>query len=126
MPKILVVDDEPDLALAIAQLLAWRGYDVATAYSGLGALRAAERSEIGLVLLDWDLPQSPTGPVLVHKLREVCGPSVPVIVLSAERAALRAALAVQVADYLPRPFETPELVRLVEDYCVWGEPAHWS
>jgi DNA-binding response OmpR family regulator len=122
MPKILVIDNEADAA-AIAEPLVLSGYQVETAYDGVAALQVAERDVIGLVLLDWQLPDGPSGQMLVRRLRELCGSALPVVVLSDEAEALAAALSVEVDDYLPRPLDTPELLNVVEDHCNWGLPA---
>jgi len=42
-PRILVVDDEPNILATLAPLLRSRGYDVSTAMNGRGALEAVER-----------------------------------------------------------------------------------
>jgi len=61
MGRILVVDDEIEVADTIASLLKFRGYETAIAITGLAALRIAQAQPIGLVLLDWNLPEK-SGP----------------------------------------------------------------
>ncbi|MGH7466837.1 MAG: response regulator transcription factor [Longimicrobiales bacterium] len=55
MPRILVVEDNPDLLGILKELLA-RDYDVVTARTGEDAIRLAEETQPDLVLLDLQLP----------------------------------------------------------------------
>lgn len=117
MGRILVVDDEIEVADTIASLLKFRGYETAIAITGLAALRIAQAQPIGLVLLDWNLPEKsgPAGPLLVKQLRQVCG-KVAVVVVSADPRAISQAVGAQVSDYLPKPFGVSDLLRVVDEY----------
>ena len=56
--RILVVDDERDVAEGLAALLAGRGYGVETAFDGRQALERLERDPLpDLVLLDYSMPE---------------------------------------------------------------------
>jgi PAS domain S-box-containing protein len=55
--RILVVDDDPDSADALARLLRLMGSEVETAYDGLAAVVAAEEFRPHVVLLDLDMPR---------------------------------------------------------------------
>jgi DNA-binding response OmpR family regulator len=119
MRRILIVDDELEVADTIAALLKFRGYEADVAMTGIAALKIAQLSDVGMVLLDWNLgPGDPHGPALVRQLREVCG-GVPVVVVSADPRVLAEALRADVSDYLPKPFIVSELLRVVDEYCVW-------
>ena len=54
--KILVVDDEPNIADVIKSFLESKGYVVVTADTGLKALEAFQREPISLIVLDLMLP----------------------------------------------------------------------
>jgi CheY-like chemotaxis protein len=122
MRHILVVEDEVEVADTIANLLKFRGYATEIAINGIAALKIAESQPIGLVLLDWNLAHhnGPCGQTLVQKLRQVCG-GIPVVVVSADPQALGEAMRAEVSDYLPKPFVVSELMRVVDEYCVWPE-----
>jgi DNA-binding response OmpR family regulator len=120
-PLVLVVDDDPDIADAVADVLRRGGYDVEAVQSGAAALTAAERKAPGLVLLDWRLPTEPAGSALVRKLRDACGFSVPVVVLSADPQALAEARAAHASDYLPKPFDVEDLLQIVDEHCAPAE-----
>lgn len=114
---VLVVDDDGDICDAVAEVLRGGGYEVAQAHDGPSALSAARRQRPGLVLLDWRLPSEPSGGPLVRRLRDLCGPTLPVVVLSADPQALSEARAAQVSDYLPKPFDVADLLQLVDEHC---------
>jgi DNA-binding response OmpR family regulator len=114
---VLIVDDDRDIAESIGDVLGRAGYEPVLALDGSAAVRAAERHPVGLVLLDWRLPEEPSGAALVRQLRDACG-KVPVVVLSADPRSLAEAREAQVEDYLPKPFEIADLLHLVDHYCV--------
>jgi DNA-binding response OmpR family regulator len=116
---VLIVDDDRDIAESIADVLRARGRQVAVALDGQSALALAKAhaQAIALILLDWRLPDSLAGAVLVRRLRETCGAGVPVVVLSADPTSLTEARLAQVNDYLPKPFEVDDLLDLVENLC---------
>jgi DNA-binding response OmpR family regulator len=111
---VLIVDDDRDIAESIADVLRARGKRVAIALDGQAALRAARGDQVAMVLLDWRLPDSLAGATLVRRLREACGASTPVVVLSADPTSLAEARDAQVNDYLPKPFDVEDLLDLVD------------
>lgn len=54
--RILIVDDNDDLAVAVARLLALDGYETFTAHDGHAGLEAVERHRPEVVLLDLQMP----------------------------------------------------------------------
>lgn len=113
---VLVVDDDLDIAESIRDVLRSGGYRVALATGGREALEAAAQHPVGLVLLDWRLPDQPMGAALVRRLREAAGASVPIVVLSADPTSLVEAREASASDYLPKPFEIADLLHLVDSY----------
>lgn len=55
-PRILVVDDAPDVTEILALLLRKEGYEVVRAHSGAEALEAARREQFDLVISDIGMP----------------------------------------------------------------------
>ena len=111
-PRILIVDDEPSILATMAPLLRARGYEVATATTGQGALDAVDRHPPQLVVLDLGLPDL-DGAEVCRRLRE--GRAIPILVLSA-RSAERdkvAALDAGADDYVTKPFGSEELLARV-------------
>jgi two-component system KDP operon response regulator KdpE len=106
---VLVVDDDTQLLRALRIHLSARGYQVHTAVTGKGAVRAAEEHEIDVVVLDLGLPDL-DGTEVITALRAFT--TVPIIVLSARadsgdkvRALDRGA-----DDYVTKPFGVDELM----------------
>src|ERR1700744_5006091 len=56
MTRVLVIDDEPQILRALRINLSVRGYEVVTASTGSGALRAAAEHKPDVVILDLGLP----------------------------------------------------------------------
>jgi two-component system KDP operon response regulator KdpE len=111
-PRVLVVDDEPQLRKALATNLRVRGYEVDLAETGEEALDLAARHHPDLVLLDLGLPGI-SGIEVVQGLRGWT--AVPIIVLSAtgtEEAKVQA-LDEGADDYLTKPFGMHELLARV-------------
>ena len=108
-PRILVVDDEPNILSTLAPLLRARGYEVVTAMSGRGAVETAEREQPDLIVLDLGLPDM-DGVDVCRIVRE--SSSVPIVVLSArgsEGDKVRA-LDLGADDYVTKPFGAEELL----------------
>ena len=82
MAKILVVDDNHDIADSIAALLGEYGYDVEVAYDGNDALLLAATEAPNAVLLDIGLP-SMDGIEVARRLREKHGKRVRVVACTA-------------------------------------------
>ena len=109
MSRILVVDDDPGLARALAINLRARKYDVDVAGTGADALRLAARSLPDAVILDLGLPDM-DGTDVVHGLRGWT--STPIVVLSArqDQADKVTALDAGADDYITKPFGMDELL----------------
>ena len=108
-PKVLVVDDEPNILGTLAPLLRSRGYDVVTAMNGRAAIETAARDKPDLIVLDLGLPDM-DGVEVCRIVRE--DQSVPIVVLSArgaERDKVRA-LDLGADDYVTKPFGAEELL----------------
>lgn len=80
-PKILVVDDEPDICKALVFLLKREGYDVQTASGGEEAIALLDRTRFDLVMTDLKMGKVDGFGVLRHA-REISG-DLPVIMMTA-------------------------------------------
>jgi CheY-like chemotaxis protein len=80
MPHILLVEDEPLVALVIETALAEEGFDVSTASDGVEALRLAASAKIDLLLTDVLMPGM-DGIELVAALRRT-RPGLPVVLMT--------------------------------------------
>lgn len=108
-PRVLVVDDEPQILRALETTLRGAGYDVDTAATGEAALAHAAVRPPDAVILDLVLPGR-SGTDVCRALREWS--QVPVLVLSAigEEREKVAALDSGADDYVTKPFGIDELL----------------
>jgi DNA-binding response OmpR family regulator len=108
-PRVLVVEDDEDIALALQRSLRMEGYEVRIAADGEAALDFAGAFHPDLVVLDLGLPKI-DGMEVARRLR--AGGDVPILMLTA-RDALEArveGLDSGADDYLVKPFERQELL----------------
>ena len=116
-PHILVVDDEPHLAVGIRFNLEAAGYRVTTAADGPAALRAIEAApqDIDLVILDLMLPGM-SGYAVCESIRRAGNP-VPILILSARTLSEDRTRGFDVGanQYLSKPFELDELMSRVRN-----------
>jgi two-component system KDP operon response regulator KdpE len=114
-PKILVVDDDPDLVRALRLRLRANQYDIATATDGYSAIAAAQKEHPDLILLDLGLPAGDGFIVLDRLQKSDTLAGIPVIVLSArdpqnnEQRALKAGA----AAYFQKPADNDELLNVI-------------
>jgi two-component system KDP operon response regulator KdpE len=108
-PRILIVDDEPNILGTLAPLLVSRGYEVFTAMNGRAAIEAADRDKPDLIVLDLGLPDI-DGVEVCRRIRASLG--VPIVVLSARGAEADKVRALDVGadDYVTKPFGAEELL----------------
>lgn len=105
---LLLVEDDPDMADLLTQVLAYEGFSIKHAAS-IKAAKQALTADIQLALLDVGLPDG-NGFDLLRDIRE-SHPNLPVIMLTARGEAMDRVLGLELGadDYLPKPFETREL-----------------
>lgn len=108
--KILVVDDEQQLALAVKIRLQSRGYQVTTANDGQQALEVVEKEPPDLVLLDVLMPVM-DGYTFLRELNTRVGRGkIPVIILTA-RDRMKDLFEVEgIEDYIVKPFDYEDLL----------------
>jgi two-component system KDP operon response regulator KdpE len=107
-PRILLVDDDPNLLVLLADQLRADGYEIATARDGDEALRRLQSSWPDLLIIDMMMPRM-DGLSLAREIKSKA--DLPIIVLSAIDAGdSKADLLEEVAeDYVTKPYHYPEL-----------------
>jgi len=115
LPRILVVEDEADLALLLSYNFEAEGYAVETVERGDEAELRLLESPPDLVILDWMLP-GVSGLEICRRLRaREATRTLPVIMLTArgEESERVRGLSVGADDYVVKPFSVPELMARV-------------
>jgi two-component system alkaline phosphatase synthesis response regulator PhoP len=109
MARILVVEDEPSLALGLQEDLSIEGYDVVVARDGEEALQRASAGGFDLVVLDVMLPKKDGFEVCRQLRRE--GAKVPILMLTARTQESDKVLGLEIGadDYVTKPFSGREL-----------------
>jgi two-component system KDP operon response regulator KdpE len=120
-PRILIVDDEPNILGTLAPLLQARGYGVFTAMTGRAAIEAVDRDKPDLVVVDLGLPDI-DGVDLCREIRKTV--NVPIVVLSARGAEGDKVRALDVGadDYVTKPFGAEELLARIRAALRRSEP----
>jgi len=112
--RILLIEDNRDLAFGLRNNLEIEGYEVETAENGKTGLQAFARANPDLVILDLMLPEL-DGFRVLRSLRQQ-GHSLPILVLTAkgEEADKVRGLRMGADDYVTKPFGLLELLARVE------------
>ena len=114
--RILVVEDEPDIAALIGYQLTRAGFRVETTLNGVEALRAVARDIPDLIVLDRMLPGISGDEVLGRLKDDPETKGVPVLVLTAKKEQEERIVGLELGadDYLTKPFSPRELVLRVQ------------
>ena len=116
--KILVIEDEKGIALAMRFTLQGAGYSVIMASDGMSGLEKAIFERPALILLDLILPRLSGFLVLEGLKQNEETRRIPVFITSAkaEEADVQRAKALGANEYLVKPFRTGEMLRLIQSY----------
>ncbi|WHY66321.1 response regulator transcription factor [Neobacillus sp. SuZ13] len=108
--RILVVEDEKQIAKILKIELDYEGYEVMVAYDGKSGLQAALSEKLDLILLDVMLPEI-NGIEVLRRIRKENN-LIPVILLTARNMTIDkvAGLDQGANDYITKPFEIEELL----------------
>jgi two-component system cell cycle response regulator DivK len=115
MPKLLIVDDEPDNIELLSRRLTRRGFEVVSATSALEGLAKAEADRPHLILMDIKMPQV-DGLEATRRLKaNPATKHIPIITLTAHAMAedRAQALAAGADEYESKPVDLPTLLAKV-------------
>lgn len=110
--KILIIEDDHEIAALIRDYLTMADFDAETAEDGIVGLETAKNGQFDLIILDIMLPGL-DGFSILKKLREVL--DIPVLMLSAKSEEIDKirGLGLGADDYMQKPFSPSELVARV-------------
>lgn len=112
--RILIVEDNEDLAFTLSKVLKKEGYEVNIAGTGEEGIDLVQKEITDMVLLDLKLPKK-NGIEVLHKIKEF-DPDIMVLMMTALNDAKPAIEAMKKGadDYLMKPFELDELKMVVK------------
>jgi CheY-like chemotaxis protein len=111
--RVLIVEDEPNVAAVLGDLLAELGHTVQLAGTASDGLRLVGEFAPDVVLLDLGLPEI-SGSVVLARLRET-DPALPVIVITgSDSDVAQRTLAPGAFDYLAKPFTLARLADVLD------------
>ncbi len=111
-PRILVIEDQPDVRNLLKLALTRAGCDVATAATGMEGLQLAETGEFDLVTLDVDLPDV-NGFEICSRLRNLAElRDTPVVLVTGRFSEedIRRGREVGATDYISKPFDLASFI----------------
>ena len=111
--RVLIVDDDRDISLMLAALMKKEGLSSLTAYDGETALQMVPAARPDMLLVDVKMPGI-DGMEVLKRVKET-DPHLPVVLITAyaEVPASVAAMRAGAFDYLAKPFDHPEVIRVV-------------
>ncbi|MBF6589169.1 MAG: response regulator [Ktedonobacterales bacterium] len=123
-PEVVIIDDDPDIRMIVADVLREEGYVPVLFGDGAGAIEHIVRTCPVLILTDLRLPGM-SGHDLIRRIRAECGPELAIIVMSgAPNDALAERLLVQ--GILRKPFELDALCSTVRRWAGQATSAYLS
>ena len=123
--RVLVADDDDDIAELLRQVLAEDGCTVTRARDGREALRLARAERFDLILLDRRMPQLDGSEVCLALRADPTLRRVPVLMLTASgaRADIAAGFAEGASDYITKPFSVSQVRARVRSWLTRAGPA---
>ena len=115
--KILIVDDEPNIALSVEFLMKREGYEVAVATDGQEALDMLPKVKPDLMILDVMMPRKNGFEVCSDVRSNPNFADLPVLMLTAKgrEAEMKKGLSLGANAYITKPFSTHKLVAQVNE-----------
>ncbi len=112
-PRVLVIEDEPEMKMILHDNLRFEGYEVVSADTGEEGYEIALRTRPDLLLLDIMLPRM-TGYEVCRRLRS-SGCEMPIIMITARNAEMDRLVGFELGatDYVGKPFSVRELLARV-------------
>src|SRR5262245_45679061 len=113
LPRLLVVDDEPDTCANLSDILTAQGYQVDTAHDGLSALEMVKRNVYDVALLDLKMPGI-DGLELYRRIRMISAGTVAIVVTAyASSSTASSVLSAGAWKILAKPVNIPQLLGFV-------------
>lgn len=114
-PKVLIIDDEPDIAETLAYILKAKGCDAIIAYDGFDGLSKAIKETPDVILLDIIMPRMDGYEVCELLRNGKSTKSIPIIMLTAkgDTNSILHAREIGADDYILKPFNISMLMNRI-------------
>ena len=112
MRKILIIEDDQDMALVLKKNLESQGFRVLVAHDGLEGTKTAHNEKPDLIILDLNLPAG-GGDTILHALKLSTNTNaIPVLILTgtSDEELKKQVQRQDIADFIIKPYELPDLV----------------
>ena len=119
--KVMIVDDDKHIRLTVKEVLESEGIDVVTAEGALACLIELEKGFAGIILMDIMMPEFDGWDTIRMIINTGKYKNIIIAVLTAmdEPDQKMQGLQEYVTDYITKPFDSDELVRVVKDYLTY-------
>ncbi len=114
--RILLVEDDPDLAAFMQAVLVADGFEVTLAADGRAGLDALEQRPYALVVLDLMMPGMDGWHFRVEQEHDAALAPIPVVVLSGATDVHRSAASLRAAEHINKPVSLDRLLATVRKY----------
>ena len=114
---ILIVEDDPQVARLIALVLNRAGRECEIVADGVSALKRARELKPSMIFADLTIKGMPGEQLCTALKSEEDTRRIPYVVLSGDSELARKARQCGADDYMGKPFEFPDLIRLVDKYA---------
>jgi len=121
MARILIVDDDPDIVESVTMVLQKNNHEVLQAYGGVEGLEKAKKEKPDAIILDVMMPDKDGYDVCKELKGDANYKDIPILLLTAVVSQIpsttythRMGMETEADDYVDKPVEPTELVRLVE------------
>ena len=121
MARILIVDDDPDIVESVGTILKKKNHEVIEAYGGNEGLEKARKEKPDAIILDVMMPDKDGYEVCKELKADPDYSNIPILLLTAVVSQIskttythRMGMETEADDYVDKPVEPSELVRLVE------------
>jgi CheY-like chemotaxis protein len=114
--RILLIEDNPEMAENIASILELANYDVVCARNGKQGVSAAQQQQPDLILCDIMMPELDGYGVLHILHQDPATANIPFVFLTAkaDKTEVREGMNLGADDYITKPFDTTDLLKVIE------------
>jgi DNA-binding response OmpR family regulator len=116
MPKILIIEDDVDLATVLQMNLEVKGYDIVLAHDALQGTSSVHNEKPDLIILDINLPAGGGLSVLKNIKISVKTKTIPIVVLSGteDEELKHKVLHAGITDFIKKPYDLEDLCRRIK------------